>query len=158
MRQHLLFMAVLSALLACVPAHAAVKTCTAEETRTADRTYASMSRTEWTWPTLYKSFVLFGHCANSTNKGLYDVELAEAYEEAVHHLLVDDWGHFPDLVSLVNHKPAFGKFVLNHMNEAFTPDDLAKVAENARLHCPVGATGICNDVRRATAPTNDPNQ
>src|SRR6516225_2683715 len=81
-------------------ADASPKTCTQSEPSKASRLYVVYDPKVWTWGTLYESFHQFGHCADASNKGIWNAELLTAYDEAIEYLLVHDWQHFADGASL----------------------------------------------------------
>ena len=133
------------------PQSALAEGCSHEEAVKADKAYADIKRAEWTWQKLYKSFRKFGHCADAKNKGIWDAELATAYDGAVQHLLLNDWKHFSDFIAIDKKADGFRSFVLSHINEDMSPEQLAAIKKSARERCPRNGRPMCDAVAIAAA-------
>jgi hypothetical protein len=94
-----------------------------------------------TWDAVYRSFKTFGHCD--------DGAIAEGYDDSIIRLLVSDWNHFDDLARLSAGDQAFEKFVLRHIDELASEEQLSTIAKNANSRCPPGQIPLCRRISAA---------
>lgn len=87
------------------------------------------------WNAAYRAFQRFGQCD--------DGAIAEGFSEAIAQLLARDWKHVDDLIRLATNDKKFKQFVLQHIDETLSDDELRTIAENARLHCPSRERPFC---------------
>jgi hypothetical protein len=88
------------------------------------------------WNAAYRSFQRFGQCD--------DGAIAEGFSEAIAQLLAKDWKkHVDALIRLATNDKKFERFVLRHVDETLSDDELRTIAENARLYCPNGEKPFC---------------
>ena len=87
------------------------------------------------WDAVYRSFKAFGHCDNGAG--------AESYDDSIVRLLVSDWNHFDALARLASSDQAFEKFVLTHIDELASQEELRAIAKNAKLSCLPGQAPLC---------------
>jgi hypothetical protein len=93
------------------------------------------------WESLERAHMKYGHCDEGS--------IAEGYSEAVARLLVDQWRTLPDLAARIDRSPAFGRFVLHHIDDTLNTDDLDKVATLATSSCPSRNMNLCHRLARA---------
>lgn len=137
-------------LLLAIPSYAdAGKVCTDQEAIRANKIYGSVRRKYWTWDKLYKSFREYGHCADGKNNGIFAAELAYAYDDAVQHLLAEDWQHFSRFVEIDRHDKSFRSFVLLYIDEDMSRGEATEIVRNAKRHCPPNAKSLCQAVEAA---------
>ena len=128
---------------------AEVKMCTSADAQRANASDASLPQQQWRWQRLYKSFMRFGHCGNAKNKGIWDAELASAYDGAVQYLLVHQWQTIESLNDLSRGNTSFLSFVISHIDDTFPASDIGIVIQNASLRCPRSTTAICARIAAA---------
>jgi hypothetical protein len=86
----------------------------------------------------------------STNKACDDGYFAAGYSEMVVHLFAYEWNQFPKFVGIARTRPEFYSWVIKHIDESTSPDDLAKVLSNARsCRTDEQSAGFCNNVAHA---------
>ncbi len=114
------------------------KPCSAKDAQAAD---AMIDRLV-SWEMVERAYRQFGHCD--------DGSIAEGYSEAVARLLVDQWPTLPNLSMRIKRYPAFGRFVLRHIDATLSTQDVEKIAELASASCPPQDATLCARIR-ATA-------
>jgi len=87
------------------------------------------------WDAAYRIFKRFGQCD--------DGAIAEGYSEAIAQLLAHDWEHLNVLIRLTSSDKAFKEFVLRHIDETLSEDELQAIVSNSRLRCPIGGKAFC---------------
>jgi hypothetical protein len=92
------------------------------------------------WDSLYKSQAEYGNCD--------DGAVGEGYSESVARILVDHWDTLPRLADLGKTNPGFQAFVIKHVDASLNNDDVKKIKENAKLRCPKGLSGLCDDLKK----------
>ena len=96
------------------------------------------------WESLFVSFKAHvPHC----DEGY----IAEGYSEVVVRLLANQWATFPRLVKLSHKSSSFESFVLRHIDASAATEDLMRVQESARHHCPAGNAVVCQQVASAAS-------
>lgn len=110
--------------------------CSADEAKLAD----TEAETLRDWDSLYKSYSQFDNCD--------DGAIAEGYSESVARILVNHWDTLPRLAELAKSTPAFRAFVVKHVDPTLNTDDLKKIAELAKTHCPNGLRELCGDLKK----------
>ena len=112
--------------------------------------FAAESVTDYlnNWHNLHLAFKQFGHCD--------DGAIGEGLSEAVARLLVDQWPTFSELVSYSSKEPGFEKFVLAHIDETVTSEDLVKIHEYANTRCPANAKALCQKIVAASTTSTVP--
>lgn len=93
------------------------------------------------WPLVYRAYLRFGHCD--------DGAIAEGYSDTVIRLLTDQWDQIAELnrLALLNNK--FEKFVLHHIDELATKNDLQTILKNTQKSCPKKAQRLCRSIEDA---------
>lgn len=113
--------------------------CSAEMAAGSD---AFISQTKVNWEALSQQW--------TTNKACDDGYFAAGYSDMVVHLFAYEWNQFPTFVSIARTHPEFYIWVIKHIDESTSPDDLAKVLTNARsCRTDEQSAVLCNDVARA---------
>jgi len=115
-------------------ASAEKKPCTSEEGR---RAFNEADRLR-SWDALYKSYKAFGHCD--------DGAIAEGFSESVARILVDHWTTLSRLAQIARKDREFRVFVIRHVDATLNMDDVEKIKQNARAHCPTGLRMTCRDL------------
>lgn len=86
----------------------------------------------------------------STNKACDDGHFAEGYSEKVVHLLAYRWETFSEFANIARTRPEFYSWVIRHIDESTSPDDLTKVRSNAMFcHTNEKFVRFCKDVAHA---------
>lgn len=142
-------------LLAAFSSTAPGKECTREEAKVADSQDTVILAKDWTWARLYESFRRFGNCSDPKNPGIWDSELATAYDGAVQQLLIHEWDQLPELGKIIREHPTFKQFVFSHVNEDFPVEGAKIVVTNARDHCPASYEALCKELGNAARPSPD---
>jgi hypothetical protein len=93
----------------------------------ASRADTFLARSNVSWEELSQHQRTAGECD--------DGYFAEAYSELVVRLLAYRWDDFPAFAAAAKARPAFYEWVIKHIDETASPDDLAKVVSNAKS-CP----------------------
>jgi hypothetical protein len=102
------------------------------------------------WDEVYRSFKKFGHCDNGA--------VAEGYDDVIVRLLVNDWNHFDTLARLTGGDKAFETFVVSHIDELASQEQLRAIARNAKSLCPSGGTPVCTRIEaRVSSVLSDVN-
>jgi hypothetical protein len=96
------------------------------------------------WHNLYLAYSQFGHCD--------DGAVGEGFSAAISRLLVDQWPKLNELSAYAMNDRKFENFVIRHIDETVTTEDLLKINENAKSECPSSAVNLCNKI--AAASTN----
>lgn len=97
------------------------------------------------WESLYASFLLHGSC--DMKKGFTDVELATKYDEIVTELLTNNWVSIKKLNQLTRKNKKFERFVLRHIDEMMSQEELQQIAENAQKSCPRDSKNLCLKIK-----------
>jgi hypothetical protein len=114
--------------------------CTKHEAEHADEAVDTMK----SWDLVHDWYARYEHCD--------DGGPAEGVSEAVARNLVDRWETLPRLGELAK-DAAFRSFVLKHVNETLSRDDLKKISANAAKRCPMSLVSLCRDLKKqADAP------
>jgi hypothetical protein len=117
-------------------ADAEKKPCTDEEGRHA----LDQADTLRSWDALYRSYKAFGRCD--------DGAIGEGFSESVARILVDHWNTLPRLAQLARQDAAFRAFVIAHVDATLNMDDVGKIKDNARTHCPTGLRTTCTNLAK----------
>jgi hypothetical protein len=121
------------------------KECTREEAMAAEDVAARLPN----WKQIYGAFERFSHCD--------DGAIAEGFTDSVVRLLATHWETLPQVASLESKNPAFGNFVLRHINDTADTTDLKRIARLARTQCPTGQSVLCSAISQAaTGGTHAP--
>ncbi len=114
------------------------KLCTDAQEDQAEREAAKLR----TWDALYHSYRRYAHCD--------DGAIAEGYDESVARILLDHWDLLSRLAILSEKDKQFKSFVLRHVGVTTTlgTSEAKKLRIKAALHCPVGQSQLCADLRR----------
>src|SRR3989442_5232241 len=91
------------------------------------------------WDAVYRSFKRFGHCDNGA--------VAEGYDDSIIRLLVGDWNHFDALAHLAASDKAFEQFILGHIDELASQEQLKAIANNAKSLCPSRENYLCERIK-----------
>jgi hypothetical protein len=91
------------------------------------------------WDSLYGLFKRFGDCD--------DGAIGEGFSEDVAQLFLRQWAHLDTLSRLTASDKPFERFVLRHVDATLSDDELKAIANNSRLHCPIGEKRLCQLVR-----------
>lgn len=83
------------------------------------------------WTELDRAFSQFEHCD--------DGAIADGFTGSVAYLLGNKW----DELSYLEDKPELYKFVLKHIDEAWTRNEHRIAVKNAKAYCPDYAESIC---------------
>ena len=116
-------------------------TCSTEMYNRAD---ASLQKAAGSWPALFRHYRVFCSCD--------DGALAEGYSEAVVKLLANRWAQFPVFVALARRDPAFGRWVIRHIDATTSSEDLNGVLRHtASCAGDMKTSDLCRRVKRAAA-------
>jgi hypothetical protein len=110
------------------------KVCTDDELKRA----LDESDTLKDWKAVYRSFKSFGHCDTGA--------VSEGYDDSAIRLLTKDWKHVVVLSQLGSADREFGKFVLRHISELASEDELQVISKNAKSSCPSGEASFCQRI------------
>jgi hypothetical protein len=114
--------------------------CSAEMAAGSD---AFISQTKVNWEALSQQW--------STNKACDDGYFAAGYSNMVVRLFAYEWNQFHTFVHIAQTHPEFHNWVIKHIDESTSPDDLTKVLINARsCRTDEQSAVFCNDVARAS--------
>ena len=90
------------------------------------------------WQDVYKAYQKYAVC----DSGSY----AEDFSDKIVKLLMNHWDKFDGLYSLsVAHKD-FEKFVLSHIDETMSLDDLNSILDAAKNKCPQYGHNLCDAI------------
>ena len=117
-------------------AYAEKKPCTSEESRRA----FDQADTLRSWDALYRSYKTFGNCD--------DGAVGEGFSESVARILVEHWDTLFRLAQIARKDGAFREFVTRHVDATLNMDDVEKIKEDARKHCPPGQRTVCTDLAK----------
>ena len=92
------------------------------------------------WDDVYKSYRSYRQCD--------DGAIAEGYSESVSCILVDHWITLPRLAQLVRRDDEFRRFLLNHVDETLSGEDVRTIRANAKNACPTGLRHLCDDLMK----------
>ncbi|MDK9362796.1 MULTISPECIES: hypothetical protein [Lelliottia] len=127
----------IAALFLLAMSNAMAKDCTPADAEAADLAVDSLS----SWQAVSENYSHYGQCD--------DGSIAEGNSEAVIRLLVDKWNTLPALDALAKKNPAFGDWVLNHIDTTLDSGDLEAVARRAQKNCPDHSKQLCEKVGSA---------
>jgi hypothetical protein len=115
--------------------------CTAELSKRADAALDHLT----SWDSIYEWYRDYRQCD--------DGGPAEGVSEAVARNLVDRWQTLPRLGELAKNAE-FRRFVIKHLDETVTANDLRKISANASKHCPsISLQSLCAELKKqAEAP------
>lgn len=108
--------------------------CTQHEAIAADTDIDTLQ----TWSDVYRSFKKYAHCD--------DASIGEGYSDKVMRLLVHHWNELPGLAPLAVANASFRKFVIRHIDELASSEELRGVQQNAQSHCPSNSKRLCSDI------------
>lgn len=92
------------------------------------------------WQALYAAYRRFPGCD--------DGAIAEGYSDVVARLLAGQWETMPRFVRLARKDPAFGDFVLRHLDETMSSEHAEAIKYNVSHQCPVGSLPLCQRISR----------
>jgi hypothetical protein len=92
------------------------------------------------WDDLYGSYKRYKHCD--------DGAIAEGYSEAVARIIVDHWNTLSRLADITRKDTDFRRFVLKHIDETLSFEDIKNIRANADKKCPSGLRDLCRDIRK----------
>ena len=91
-----------------------------------------------TWRELYTYSRTYFGCDNGG--------VAEGISDKVSQLMVHDWASLSSVSAKIRSDAAFSTFVLKHIDETWSRDDLDTAKQNAATHCPKGLDAFCKSV------------
>lgn len=91
------------------------------------------------WQNFYKFYEKFQPCGDD---GLF----AEGFSDTTVNLFTAHWNQLHDLNSLVRTHPDFGQFVLSHLDEMMSQDDLKKIRSQATKQCLKADKELCQTI------------
>lgn len=125
------------------------KQCTVQEAIRAEDQASTLK----SWDQVYEAYKEFAPCD--------DGAISEGYSDSISRLLSEEWGSVNRLNQLTSHDGIFEKFILKHINELMSPNQAAKIRDNAETKCPLRAESVCRaislrlkDVDRAISNNN----
>lgn len=92
------------------------------------------------WQALYAAYRRFHPCD--------DGAIAEGYSDVVVRLLANHWQTMPRFVGLAHKDPAFGDFVLRHLDETMSLEDAEAIKYHVAHQCPAGRRQLCRVISR----------
>ena len=92
------------------------------------------------WDDLYGSYKRYKHCD--------DGAISEGYSEAVARILVDHWNTLSRLADITYKDTDFRRFVLKHIDQTLTLEDIKNIRANAEKKCPSGLRDLCREIRK----------
>ncbi len=90
------------------------------------------------WDAVYRFFKEFAHCDNGA--------VSEGLDDSIIRLLGKDWNHIDALARLAARDKGFEKFVLRHIDELASQEELRSIAKNAKSLCPSGEAPLCTRI------------
>jgi hypothetical protein len=94
-----------------------------------------------TWADLHSAFKQFQACD--------DGGIAEGWDDFVARMLAQDWKKLIELQKLAAVDTQFRAFVIRHISNTASRDDLDRTLINARERCPGSARRLCADIATA---------
>lgn len=91
------------------------------------------------WSGLHKAFRRYKACD--------DGSIGEGFSDRVTVLLSSKWESLPQFGQLIAKDRAFATFVIRHVDETTDPDNLQRIAANARGGCPGVPAATCGKLR-----------
>jgi hypothetical protein len=91
-----------------------------------------------TWADLHSAFIQFRACD--------DGAIAEGWDDFVARMLGQNWNKLAELQRLAKVDTNFRGFVIQHISNTASGDDLDQALVNAREHCPGSARRLCSDI------------
>lgn len=95
------------------------------------------------WDAVYRYFKEFHHCDGGA--------IAELSDDSIIRLLLKDWDHIDVYCRLAANDKRFETFVLKHIDELSSREDLEAIAKNAKSLCPLGRSSQCQEIESAVA-------
>jgi hypothetical protein len=114
-------------------------TCTVQDAQAAERSVDGIQN----WQQLFDVFKLYHHCDQAS--------IAEGFDDVVVHLLIRNWDSISVVSKLGKDSPGFTVFVLRHLTELASPEDLKVIQQNATSACRAGDHTICHEITRKIA-------
>lgn len=111
--------------------------CTQAQARAAEKGIDSLR----TWADLHSAFTQFRRCD--------DGAIAEGWDDFVARMLAQNWSKLAELQRLAKVDTNFRGFVIRHISNTATGDDLDRALVNARERCPGSARRLCSDIATA---------
>lgn len=93
------------------------------------------------WPALHTSYKNF-----IENNSCDDGAIAEGYSDLIAIMLSSHWKEMPALQKLMTFDPAFGVFVLRHIDATASGDQLVNIMRQANTRCPNGMQTFCRQI------------
>ena len=124
----------LTFLAATSPAYAGPSSCTDDKAAKAENEYTHIH----TWAALHQSYLTYRDCD--------DGGVAEGYDDAVARLFLRNWDDVSSVRSFLKTDKLFAAFVVRHVNEDWSRDELEKARALASTRCPTGLDQFCRDV------------
>ena len=127
-------------------AMAAGRTCTEAESTAADAAIDAIVANKTAagkdvWPGLHAIFQRYRQCDDGgVGEGISDMVVTQ---------LSRHWDSVADLVQRDAQEPAFGSFILMHIDSTADTGQLAKIKKAAKDHCPAGQQAFCARVGAA---------
>jgi hypothetical protein len=115
------------------------KPCTTDE---ANHAFHESNRLK-DWDAVYRYFKELGHCDSGA--------IAELSDDSIIRLLLKDWSHFDVYSHLAANDKRFERFVLRHIDELASREELEGIARNAKSLCPQGQSSVCQEIESAVA-------
>ena len=100
------------------------------------------------WPQLAAFYRRYSGCK------IDDADVQEGVSDSIARLLANHWETLPQASRLFNRDPAFEKFALSGINITDSTDDLNRIDELAKEHCPAGLNALCAKIRKAIRENN----
>jgi hypothetical protein len=102
--------------------------------------YAAEKVTDYidSWKDMHLAFQEFQQCDNGG--------VAEGFSEADARLMADHWSNLSDGLTFLQKEPSFKRFVISHLDETDSNDDLVKIDRLARTVCPAAAKSFCAEM------------
>jgi hypothetical protein len=111
--------------------------CTQQESRRADEAVDTLN----SWDRIHDWYKKYRQCD--------DGGPAEGVSEAVARNLADRWRTLPRLGELAQ-DAGFRDFVLKHIDETLSGDDLGRISTNATKRCPANLRSLCHELELRT--------
>ncbi len=92
------------------------------------------------WDDLYGSYKRYKHCD--------DGAISEGHSEAVARILVDHWNTLSRLADITRKDTDFRRFVLKHIDQTLSLEDIKTIRANAEKKCPSGLRDLCREIRK----------
>lgn len=126
-------------LFATSAAFAQDKACSPADAATAEKTVDRVVN----WEQLYKAHQEFRHCDNGP--------VSEVFTDALLRLIVE-WKQVDGLAKPMEKDAGYKDFVYKHLRDPAAAGDLKSVYSRAKMNCPKGLEGWCDQLAAATRP------